>query len=89
MWQLIVSVLLTVAFVAFGMANAHRVTVELIFGEPIEIRLIFLLVIAFVGGFLTVALRQMAVRAVARRRDRRARLRRALASDLKVERVEA
>lgn len=69
MRQLVLAVLTTVVVVAFGFANAHEVQVSCVVGEPVEIRLVFLLAIAFAAGVLTAIFRRMAA-AAARRRTR-------------------
>lgn len=63
MWQLGVAVLSTAFVVAFGMANSHHVQLAWVLGEPVEMRLIFLLSIAFGLGVLTVAFHRLATRA--------------------------
>lgn len=47
---LILSIVMTLAAVLFALANSHRVEVSVIFGAPIQIRLIFLLGTAFLTG---------------------------------------
>lgn len=68
MLQLIVAVVLTVAVVLFGMANSHHVELSYVMGEPIRIRMIFLLAIAFLTGAVTTYLYQMATRVSRRSR---------------------
>ena len=68
MLQLIVAVVLTVAVVLFGMANSHHVELSYVWGEPIRIRMIFLLAIAFLAGAVTSYLYQMANRVSRRSR---------------------
>lgn len=50
MRQLIPAVLITIAVVAFGIANSHHVQVSFVFGAPVKIRLIFLLMCTFFLG---------------------------------------
>ena len=62
MVRLITAVALTVVVVAFSMANAHHVELGYLVGEPVRIRLVFLLWVAFGVGFLGTTLYAMAVR---------------------------
>jgi uncharacterized integral membrane protein len=55
MLRLILTMLTTVAFVAFALSNTQRVAFSFVLGET-EVRLIFLLVLSFVVGFLAVLL---------------------------------
>lgn len=73
MRQLVLAVLITVVVVLFGFANSHEVELGYVVGEPIEMRLVFLLAIAFATGALTAVFRRMAQEA--RRRRGRARRR--------------
>ena len=50
MARLTVLMALTIAAVVFGMSNTQDVHLSLVFGEPVEIRLIVLLVIAYLSG---------------------------------------
>jgi len=59
MAQLIVAVGLTILAVVFSMSNTHHVELGWVVGEPIRIRLIFLLGIAFVAGSVTTVLYQL------------------------------
>ena len=59
MAQLIVAVGLTVCVVIFSMSNTHHVDLGWVVGEPIRIRLIFLLVLSFVGGGLSTVFYQL------------------------------
>lgn len=68
MLQLIVAVVVTVAVVLFGMANSHHVELSYVWGEPVRIRMIFLLAIAFLAGSVTTYLYQMANRVSRRSR---------------------
>lgn len=63
MGRLISAVSVTVVVVAFSMANVHHVELDYPFGEPIRVRLVFLLWIAFGTGFLGTTFYSMAVRA--------------------------
>jgi len=65
--RLTLAVILTVLFVGFSLANAHHVEMSLVFGKPIEIRLIFLLGSTFALGAMS-ALIWTLVRNVKRRR---------------------
>lgn len=53
--RLVIATALTVLIVIFAMGNAHHVEMGLVFGKPLEIRLIFLLAIAYVAGVVTTA----------------------------------
>lgn len=53
MIRLILAVIFTVVLVAFSMANAHHIELSVVFGKPIEIRLIFLLGSTYVLGTAT------------------------------------
>jgi uncharacterized integral membrane protein len=46
---------MTVAFVAFAWSNTHRVALSFVTGET-EVRLIFLMLVSFAGGVLTILL---------------------------------
>ena len=70
MLQLIVAVVLTVVVVLFAMANSHHVELSYVMGEPIRIRMIFLLAVAFLAGAVSTYLYQIANRVS--RRSRRA-----------------
>lgn len=50
MFKFILVVLLTVVIVTFSIANSHHVPMSLIFGAPIRIRLVFLLLSTFFIG---------------------------------------
>jgi uncharacterized integral membrane protein len=64
--RLVVATALTVLVVIFAMGNAHRVEMGLVFGKPLEIRLIFLLAIAYACGVVT-TLFWIAIRNVSRK----------------------
>lgn len=53
MARLIVLMSLTIVAVVFAMSNTQDVQLSLVFGEPVEIRLIVLLVIAYAGGVVS------------------------------------
>ncbi|GAB4284459.1 MAG: hypothetical protein Kow0092_38870 [Deferrisomatales bacterium] len=53
MLRLIFAVLGTIVAVAFFMANTHPVAVSFVFGPPVPVRLIFLLLTAYGAGLLT------------------------------------
>ena len=67
MTRLIVAILTTMAVVAFGMANTHHVPVSFVFGAPVQIRQIFLLLTTVSIGVVVTLLWQQ-LRAVRRRR---------------------
>ena len=50
MLKLIFAILVTVAVVTFSLSNSHDVELSLIFGPPVKIRLIFLLLCTFFLG---------------------------------------
>ena len=56
MIRLFLTVLTTIAFVAFALSNTHRVSLSFVVGET-EVRLIFLLLVSFAAGVLTILLR--------------------------------
>jgi uncharacterized integral membrane protein len=56
MIRLIVAIGLTVAVVIFVMMNTHHVTLSFVFGGPVKVRLIFLMMMTFFGGMLTTSL---------------------------------
>lgn len=53
MGRLIILISTTVIVVVFAMSNTQDVELSLVFGEPVEIRLIVLLAIAYLGGAVT------------------------------------
>ncbi len=50
MAQILIAIFLTIVLVVFAMSNSHHVYLGYGFGEPIEIRLIFLLAVTFFSG---------------------------------------
>jgi len=52
MARIVLTILATVTFVAFALSNTQRVAVSFVVGEPIETRLIFLMLVTFALGFL-------------------------------------
>jgi uncharacterized integral membrane protein len=62
MVRLVVAIVLTIAVVGFSMANTHHVQLERVLAEPIQIRLIFLLAMAYIGGAVTAFFYQMVAR---------------------------
>ncbi len=50
MFRLFAAILATVSAVVFIMANTHHVRISFVVGSPVQIRLIFLLMITFVAG---------------------------------------
>jgi uncharacterized integral membrane protein len=70
MIQLLLAIVMTVGVVVFSMANNHHVEVNYVFGEPIRIRLIFLLGIAFIAGSVSTLLYQLTRRVMVRARER-------------------
>jgi uncharacterized integral membrane protein len=55
MVRLFLTILTTITLVAFGMSNTHRVQFSFVVGET-EVRLIFLLLVSFAGGVLSILL---------------------------------
>lgn len=73
MLQLVVAVLLTILAVMFAMANTHHVELNFVLGEPVEVRLIFLLAVTYAAGGATAYLYGLfnrVSRGLRRRRDR-------------------
>jgi uncharacterized integral membrane protein len=52
MYRILLTIVATSLLVVFGMQNSDHVPVSLIFGSPIQIRLMFLLSLAAMAGFL-------------------------------------
>ena len=52
MFRLLGAVVFTMAAVVFSMANTQQVELDFVFGPPAKVRLIFLLMMAFVLGLL-------------------------------------
>ncbi|MHC4176050.1 MAG: hypothetical protein ACYSWU_01000 [Planctomycetota bacterium] len=50
MVKLALAVLLTIVIVVFSISNSHHVDLSLALGDPIQIRLVFLLLSAFIVG---------------------------------------
>ena len=76
MARIVFTIVMTVAFVAFALSNASRVEVSFVFGEPVETRLIFVLLTSFGLGVLGSLFYRMAQEAKqsAEQRKIRARL---------------
>jgi uncharacterized integral membrane protein len=55
MVRLLFAALATIAFVAFALSNTHRVQFSFVVGAT-EVRLIFLLLVSFAGGVMTILL---------------------------------
>jgi uncharacterized integral membrane protein len=72
MLQLVLAVAVTITIVLFGLANSHDVELSYIIGEPIRIRMIFLLFCVFFAGWITAYFYQMIVQVNRRRRRIRA-----------------
>lgn len=70
MIQLIFAVAMTVGVVVFSMANNHHVELNYVFGEPVRIRLIFLLGIAYATGAVSTLFYQLTRRVSERARER-------------------
>lgn len=54
MIRLFLAVVTTVIVVTFAMMNTHPVTLSFIFGPPVKVRLIFLMMSSFLVGMLFV-----------------------------------
>lgn len=75
MGRILGSVVTTALFAAFSLANTQHVELSLVFGAPVEIRLIFLLFIAFGSGVFATIFQRMLHDARRRAQARRIRLR--------------
>jgi uncharacterized integral membrane protein len=53
MARLILAIAVTIAIVVFAMANMHFVALSLVVGQPVQIRLIFLLMSCFAAGAIS------------------------------------
>jgi len=53
MTRLVFAILGTAAVVAFAMTNTHHVELSFIFGSPVHVRMIFLLLTAFAAGMVS------------------------------------
>jgi uncharacterized integral membrane protein len=60
MWKLILAISLTVATVAFAMANTHQTQLFYLVGEPIVIRVIVLIGVCYLAGAASMLLLQIA-----------------------------
>ena len=58
--QILLTVVATLVFVIFAIQNSDHVPVNFIVGEPTQIRLIFLILIAATAGFLFSYIRGLA-----------------------------
>lgn len=56
MVRLLIAILVTVGAVVFIMANTHDVELDVVFGTPVRIRLIFLLLSTFILGVVVSSL---------------------------------
>jgi uncharacterized integral membrane protein len=72
MLQLLIAVVATIAIILFAMANNHHVELSYVIGEPIRIRMIFLLACVFVAGWATAYFYQLVSQMTRRRRRVRA-----------------
>jgi uncharacterized integral membrane protein len=70
MVRLILAVILTILVVLFAMSNTHPVMLSFVVGPPVKVRLIFLLMSAFLVGMLfsgfAAMLHQLRMRRLAR-----------------------
>lgn len=69
MLQLLLAAIGTIVIVLFAIANSHDVELSYIIGEPIRIRMIFLLASVFMAGWVTAYFYQV-ISQVSRRRRR-------------------
>ncbi len=58
--RIVYTILATIACLAFALSNTQHVEVSFVIGEPVETRLIFVLVISFGLGVLTSSYYRMA-----------------------------
>ena len=72
MLQLVFVLIAFIVIALFGMANSHDVELRYIVGEPIRIRMIFLLLCVFVAGWVTSYFYQLVAHVNRRRRRIRA-----------------
>jgi len=56
MFRLILAIVATVTAVVFVMANTHHVEISFVFGAPVRVRMIFLLMVTFLTGVVTAGL---------------------------------
>lgn len=70
MWRLGSTIIGTAAVVAFSVANTHHVELSFVFGPPVRVRMIFLLLSTFSLGYV-VAMLTWQVLAIRRRRTAR------------------
>ena len=54
----VLAVALTITAVAFSLSNTHHVPLSFVLGEAVQIRMIFLLLSAFIAGVVTTLLYQ-------------------------------
>ncbi len=59
MARLIIAMAVTVIIVVFSMSNMQDVELSLVFGEPVEIRLTFLLAVTYGAGVVSTFFYQM------------------------------
>lgn len=68
MVRLFLAIVVTVLTVVFIMANTHDVELDVVFGSPVRIRLIFLLLSTFILGMVISSLFGMVARVRFKRR---------------------
>ncbi len=68
MMRLFLAILVTVLTVVFIMANTHDVELDVVFGTPVRIRLIFLLLSTFILGVVVSSLFGMVAKVRFKRR---------------------
>ncbi|MBN2496099.1 MAG: DUF1049 domain-containing protein [Deltaproteobacteria bacterium] len=81
MARLFLVVAITIATVAFAMANMHFVALSPVIGQPVQIRLIFLLVCCFLAGMFSTWFCMMVRKIRMKRRSVQASARREMRSD--------
>jgi uncharacterized integral membrane protein len=70
MLRLLIAIVITILIVAFVMMNMHFVSISLVVGPPVRIRLIYLLLTALVIGMLSATFIKMIKSLRQRRRAR-------------------
>ena len=71
MQRLLLLILIGLVLVLFAWSNTHHVEVGLIFGRPVHVRLVFLLLTTFLVGHFTAVLLNVYVRSRIKASERR------------------
>jgi uncharacterized integral membrane protein len=74
MARIVMTIVATAIFVAFSLSNTQHVEVSFVVGRPIEVRLIFLLLITFGSGIVATVFHRLLTDASRRAQHRRIRL---------------